>query len=191
MATVLKACLFGGAVLVGLAALHAGAYAEPRPAMMDFVTHNEVVVKAAPSDIWPHIIKLSDWKKGDELILIHGNSEELGARFKALEGDPQTVAFYVENVELVTRRLRTIRLSGPDGTLIGYASWHLIPQRRSTLVQYNVYCWVPVPLTTANGVSADVAEAKKSYYDANVSRFTQELVGLKKLVEGHRREIVH
>lgn len=177
----------GAAALMLLAAHQSWAHADASPVTIDFVTHSEIVVNADVGGIWPHIMKLSDWKKGPELVPIDGNSGNVGGRFKVVEGDPPQVA-YIENVELVPGKLRTIRVDNPDG-LYGYATWRLTPQGQSTLVQYDVYIRTTMAVEGVRPSSADVAAAKKSVYAVQYSRFAEELAGLKRLVESPPLEI--
>lgn len=169
--------------LLAFVGVLAWARTEAQPVQMDFVTHNEIVIDAPAARIWPHIVRLADWKKGSQQIVINGAEDQIGGRSKAVGGNSQVVEFYTENVEVVPPRLRTIRLTAPDGTLIGYASWRLTPHNKSMLVQYDVYCWVTVPVESAAASPQAIAAAKKSYFDVNYRRFAEELVGLKKLVE--------
>lgn len=184
----IRSKIYGAAALASLAAFQSWAYADGPPQVMDFITHNQVLVKADPSHIWPHIVKLSDWKKGAELVPLDANSAGVGGRFKAIEGNPPTVSFYAETVEFVPSKRRTNRLNATDGTLIGYATWRLVPQGKFTLVQYDVYCRVVVPVEGENPSVADIGAAKKHYYDTNFSRFDAELAGLKELVESPPRQ---
>src|SRR5690348_1433023 len=94
------------------------------PAMIDLITRNDIVVEATPAQIWPHIVEVSAWKKGAKLLKIAGSAGQVGERFEAVMGDdPGEVIFYVENVEVIPQRCRTIRLNAPDGKLLGYATW--------------------------------------------------------------------
>ncbi len=171
------------AAALALAALQPLAQAQtPQTIPADLVTHNGVVIKATPARIWPHIIDLNSWKKGAKVVPLSGDPGKLGTRFKAVAGNPETVAFNIENVEIASAQRRVIRLNGTDGTLIGFAIWQLTPQGGSTLVTYDVYCWSKI--ATEGTTPAQVTAAKKEYTDANYKRFAEELEGLKKLVEG-------
>src|SRR5262245_5461404 len=125
-----RSTIQAGATLILLAAHQAWAHADAPPIVIDFISHNEIVVNADARSIWPHILKLSDWKQGAELVPIDERSDSVGGRFKVVEGNPPAVA-YIENVEVVPQRLRTIRVDNPDG-LYGYASWRLTEQGSST-----------------------------------------------------------
>src|SRR5215469_11310962 len=109
-----------GWALIALVGVQTWAGAETPPAQMDFTTHNEIVINAPSTRIWPHIVRLADWKKGPEPIVIKGAEDQIGAQFKVVGGTPKVLEFYSENVEVVAPQRRTIRLNAPDGSLIGY-----------------------------------------------------------------------
>jgi hypothetical protein len=151
---------------------------------MDLVTHNGVLIVAAPAKIWPYIVDPNAWKTGATLLSMGGKPGGIGERFSAVAtADPEKVLFIVENVEIVTERRRTIRLEDTDGTLIGFAAWQLISRNDSTLVQYDVYCQLTSNLMEPSWNGPLAAEAE--HREASYRRFAEELDSLKKLVEEH------
>ena len=173
--------------LLVLTVAQASAAGDATPAArMDFVTHNEIVVNAAPDAIWPYVLRMNDWKKGARLVPIGGSPDKVGAKFKAVAGGDAT-AFYVENVELVSQQVRTLRLNELDGTLIGFASLRLTPHGRTTLVRYDVY----VSMQEPPAVSAYPPEAQRTnepgFIAQNRKRFDEELATLKGLAESRQR----
>lgn len=170
------------ALLLGLAR---AAAAEPPPAPVDLISHESVLIRAASSKVWPHIVEPQGWKQGAELVPIPAPDGK--ARFKAVMPDrPDTVMFYAEQVELVDGQRRTIRLNTADGTLLGYASWVLTPRPGATLVEYHVYSSVDLgqPAATA----AERLKLERDYQVLNQRRFLAELEALKRLVEGDVRQ---
>ena len=140
---------------------------------LSLVTHNAVVIAAAPERIWPQIVDPDAWKAGARLVPVEGAEH----RFKAvMPDDPDTALFHVTNVEFDAPRRRTIRLNALDGALIGHASWELTPVEGGTRVAYHVYSQQTAP----PGLPPIDREA---YIQANRSRFQQELNALRELVE--------
>jgi hypothetical protein len=134
-----------------------------------------VRIDATPEDIWPSIEDPSAWKTGPQLIAVSGQPGALGTRFNSVDpGAPDTILFHAENVEIIPQRRRTLRLTGVDGALIGFAIWELSRQDDSTVVEYHVYAQLP-PDGDAN-----------SYRATNQQRFDRELATLKRLVESRR-----
>jgi hypothetical protein len=135
---------------------------------MDFITHNQVAVNAPAAAIWPFVMQMERWKKGASLVPVDGAPNRLGSKFKMLQ-DGKPAGWTVENVELVTQQVRTLRMNGPDGTLAGYAILRLTPHGRSTLVRYDVFAALPVP--------SELAEPDKwtRYLAENHKRFDEEL----------------
>jgi hypothetical protein len=114
-------------------------------ATIDFLTHSKIRIAADPSTIWPHIIDLDAWRRGQVLVPIGGEKGRLGERFSASSPDVLDVAlFYVENVELIPETRRTIRLEGLDGSFMGFATWELTPLGGQTVVAYDVYTRGPM-----------------------------------------------
>jgi hypothetical protein len=149
---------------------------------VDFVTHNAILIKASAAAIWPHILSL-DWKRGAKLVPTNQAPDLVGGTFDSVEMDG-VVDHRVENVEMAPGHIRTIRLTEVDGALIGYASWRLTAQGRSTLVQYDVYCF-PKAVDTPDLPPAEIATAKRRYLEDNLKRFDEELALLKAMVEAH------
>lgn len=159
---------FGEGALALALMIAVPASAQPAaPAKWDLVTHNDVLIAAPPARVWPHILTL-EWKMGPTLVGLPGDAH----RYKAVMGGGEAL-FYVEDVELVAPRLRTIRLNEPDGTLLGYASLRLTPQGTATRVRYDVYSSLAMPS------AADAAALRKE----SVTRFDRELRALKRIVE--------
>ncbi|MDT9597382.1 SRPBCC family protein [Sphingosinicella rhizophila] len=147
---------------------------------IDFITHNQIEVNAPASAIWPFVMQMERWKKGASLVPIDGAPNRLGSKFKMLQ-EGGNVGWTFENVELVPQQIRTLRMNGPDGTLIGYATLRLIPHGRSTLVRYDVLAVFPATpdLAKPDDRARILAESSK--------RFDEELATLKELSEGGRR----
>lgn len=166
---------FCGALLIALTVPAASAQAAGVPSHLDFITHNQVEIDAPPAAVWPHILKMEEWKKGNRLEPVEPGSNRLGSRFNSMMGE--TLAYTVENAEFVPERVRTLRLNELDGTLIGYATLRLTPRGQSTVVQYDVYCLMATP--------PEVKEAADwtKYLAENSKRFDEELLALKALSE--------
>lgn len=114
---------------------------QPELAVIDFLTHSKVRVKAAPDMVWPRIVDLEGWRTSQTLVLIDGERGQVGARFHAVATEaPDTPLFEVVNAEMVPDQRRTIRLTGLDGHFIGFATWELTPAGEETIVAYDVYC---------------------------------------------------
>lgn len=110
-------------------------------AVIDFLTHSKVAIKAGPGLIWPRIVDLEGWRTNQTLLLISGEPDQVGARFHAVATEaPGTPLFEVVNAEMVPQQRRTIRLTGLDGHFIGFATWELTPAGDETIVAYDVYC---------------------------------------------------
>ena len=166
-------------LLILLASLSYASTALPAelPSTLKLVTHNAVAIKAEAGDIWPHILDPNHWKAGAELLPVEGKDH----LFKAVMPDyPETVAYFVENVELEVEHRRTIRLVQADGSLLGYASWELTPLDEGVMVEYHVYSEMPAPPQFS---PEELKEVQTAYTHENASRFQSELETLKKLVE--------
>lgn len=114
---------------------------QPALAVIDFLTHSKVAIRATPAAIWPRIVDLEGWRTAQTLVLIDGERDQVGARFHAVAAEaPDTPLFEVVNAEMVPGQRRTIRLSGLDGHFIGFATWELTQAGEETIVAYDVYC---------------------------------------------------
>jgi hypothetical protein len=93
--------------------------------------------------------------------------------------------FYMQNIEVVDSRRRTMKLYDADhGPLIGYASWELLDLGGKTRVSYHVYAEIPLPAEEARGKNPESLAQKQARYTAeNKSRFHAELRALKRLIE--------
>lgn len=117
----------------------------PELAVIDFLTHSKVTIAADAARIWPHIVDVSGWRSSQKLVHTGGKPNSLGEQFVAVAMEaPDTPLFKVENVELVERQRRTIRLESLDGAFIGFATWELTPGKGATVVAYDVYCRGPM-----------------------------------------------
>lgn len=164
-------------LLAALLCVASTAAAQGLPATIGLATHNAILIAASPAEIWPHVVDPSAWKAGAKLIPL-GDS---AGRFKAVgPDDPDVALFYVDNVELVPERRRTIRLNAPDGALIGFASWELTQQDAATLVEYHVYSQQTLSPGQSRG-------AQREYQRSDFQRFQKELESLKRLVVGRGR----
>lgn len=173
------------AVLLGLiSALTAQAQGDGNE-RFDLVTHNSVVIEAAPAAIWPRIVDPSEWKAGAKMVLVEGDPAKTGALFKAVTAEaPDQASFYFTNVEMVPEQRRTIRLNTPEGALIGYAVWELTPVEGGTEVAYHVYSEAVIPAAAFASMGAEEIDAVRADYGpSNSKRFQSELETLKKLVE--------
>lgn len=169
-------------LLLGLAC---SVSAEPHPAPVDLISHEAVLIRAATSKVWPHILDTHAWKQGAALVPLPASDGRV--RFKAVMPDrPDAVMFYAEQVELVDGQRRTMRLNTVDGALIGYSSWVLTPQPGATLVEYHVYSSVDLGQSAAT--AAERLQLERDYQVLNQRRFLAELEALKRLVEGDTKE---
>jgi hypothetical protein len=163
--------------------MHGAAFAATPTVTIDLITHNEILIRASPDQLWPLVVAPNSWKKGPKLISTEGSSGQLGERLKAVMDDGQ-IAFFAENVDVVPKQRRVIRLNTVAGNLIGYASFQLTKHGAETLVQYDVYSTLDIPLESADATPEQITATRKAYHDSNYRRFNDELAGLKKRVEG-------
>jgi len=147
----------------------------PETFPLELVTHSRVIVDRPAREVWPHIVEPNGWKQGAKLV-------RHGGRFAALgpDGEP---AFLMDEVELFPEARRTIRLSSLDGTLWGWATWYLEAVAGGTVVGYDVYSLMEVPLAAVGGTPEAAAQGLAGYRQMNQDRFDAELVELKRLVE--------
>lgn len=161
------------------------ASAQDRPAI-NLNTHSTVTIDRTAAAVWPHILDPSGWKQGAKLWHHAGPVGQVGEIFAA--GDPadkRQVMFLVENVELTPNTRRTIKLYLADGTLIGFASWSLRAEGGRTVVGYDVHSETRLAAAEAQAMpAAQIRETERGQQAANQQRFDQELVALKRLVEG-------
>lgn len=151
---------------------------------IDFITHSAVMIEAEVEDVWPYILYPNSWKTGDKLVPVGGEQDALGERFKAMSDDGTgLVHFYVENVEVVPLKRRTVRLETVDGDLVGYATWVLTPGNGITHVEYHVYCCVSVG---GAGTSKPSRVEQDEMIRIAHLRMDEEFVAMKCLVEGWR-----
>jgi hypothetical protein len=114
-------------------------------ATIDFLTHSKVHIAAGAAAIWPHIVDLGGWRRGQILVPLGDVKGLVGDRFHAAAPEAPDVALYhVENAELVPEQRRTIRLDALDGTFMGFATWELTPAGDGTVVAYDVYTRGPM-----------------------------------------------
>jgi len=168
------------------ALLSAAVWGGPLPT--DLITHNEVIINASPATIWPYLIdKRELWKAGPRTALVSGDKEQRGARFNAYMPDnPDQTVFQLELVDVARERRYTSRLTMPDGTLIGFATWWLIPQGKATLVRYDVYSYVTLATESDKPSAEEAATLQTSYREMNHKRFDEEFAKLKQLVEAEQ-----
>jgi hypothetical protein len=148
----------------------------PQLAVIDFLTHSKVRIKAEPGAVWPRVVDLEGWRTNQTLVLVSGERDQVGARFHAVATEaPDTPLFEVVNAEMVPQQRRTIRLIGLDGHFIGFAAWELTQMGDETIVAYDVYCRDAM---AAPGMSqADMIAMAQPVMDAG-------LQSLKGVVEG-------
>jgi len=173
-------------VIALLALLHQRGAAQDRPAL-NLNTHSRVTIDAPAAAIWPHIVEPRAWKQGLELRR-HGSPSGLGETFAAFApGDPESIAFFVENVELLPNARRTIKLHTPDGALIGFATWTLVETGGHTVVGYDVYSETLLSDEQRRALTREaLAEQEKASSASSQERFDAELRALKRLVETGR-----
>lgn len=153
----------------------------------NLVTHSEVTINKPASAIWPKIVDPSEWKMGLKLWH-HTGPAGLGEILAA--GDPAdkaNVAFFIENVEFVPNQRRTIKLYTPAGQLIGYATWTLKEAGGKTMASYDVFSETLLTTEQAKATTAEqVRAAEQTALATNQKRFDDELLALKRLVEGKK-----
>ena len=153
----------------------------------NLVTHSEVSIERSAQEIWPYIMDPLEWKQGLRLRHLTGSPGEVGELFGAFpEGSPEAISLHLQNVELLPNRRRTIKLTTPDGTLLGFATWTLLESSNRTTVSYDVSMETLLSDEQAATTSpTDLAELERHGYEVNKPRFDAELRALKVLVEGH------
>ena len=171
----------------GMLVFAGSASAQPRIAT-NLVTHSEVSIDRPAAIIWPWIVDPSPWKHGAALAHQSGPVGAVGDVFAAREPDDRSkVAFYVENVELVPNRRRTIKIYSPTMALVGYAAWTLAEAGGRTTVRYDVYSESLIePAQAKSMTAAQIQEAERTVLAANQKRFDEELLELKRLAEAGR-----
>lgn len=143
---------------------------------IDFLTHSKVRVEAGAATIWPYIVELDGWRRGQRLVHLSGDAGGLGGRFHAVAAEALDVPlYYVENVELVAEQRRTIRLDGLDDSFIGFATWELTPAGDGTVVAYDVY---------TRGALLPPGQSAQELLAGAQQVMDQGLVHLKEFVEG-------
>ncbi len=154
----------------------------PRKAA-DLITHSAVTIDRPASVIWPYIVDPSQWKQGLSMRHHSGKPGAVGEVQAAFDpADPETIVFLAKNAELVPNQRRTIKLylPGPEGTLLGFATWTLTEQDGRTRVTSETL----VSREEAWRVTAQrLAEMERQGYELNQPRFDRELIALKELVE--------
>jgi hypothetical protein len=153
---------------------------------LDLITHDSILIDRPPAAIWPLILDNSAWKQGVKALHVSGSRGQVGEVFAAtLRDSSSKPLFYMQNIEVVDSRRRTIKLyDAGGGPLIGYASWELLDLGGKTRVSYHVYAEIPLPVEEARDKSPESVAKKQSRYTAkNRSRFQAELKALKRLIE--------
>lgn len=150
------------------------------------IAHNEVTINRSADRIWPYILELDDWKQGPKLEHVDGPVHQKGERFAAMM--PKTSAealYFVENVELIPNRRRTMKLYSRDQcALIGFASWELSENNGSTVVTFDVYAeYVASERIPVDQDAQKRAGAEDEMATVQNARFAAELLTLKGLVE--------
>jgi hypothetical protein len=135
---------------------------------VDFVVHCDVLIDAAPSQVWPHIVDTNGWHRSTLLLPV-------GDRFHAVpRAQPDLVGFHAVNVELEVESRRTMRLETPEGVFMGFCTYTLIEDQGRTLARYEVFAQQPVP-----------AEHAAGFIDRARERVDGDLAALKAVIEGH------
>jgi len=163
--------------------------AEPQPwerVSRDLVTHDSIVIGERAARVWPLIEDNSRWKKGLKTQRLDGVLGQTGEVLAACDAAGKPL-FYIENVEVVAGKRRTVKLYDAESrSLIGYASWELQEFSGKTRVSYHVYAEIALSAQDVKGVTArDLAHQQAQYTEENQRRFQAELRELKKLVETH------
>lgn len=163
--------------------------AEPAPSermSRELLTHDSVLIDSSAATIWPYILDPNSWKKGDRNEHLSGAPGQLGEILVAKDGGAAAEPdFYLQNVELVPNKRRTIKLyASANGPLIGYASWVLHEENGKTRVTYHVFTENLLSPKEVKGLTAkQLAEAQRQFTNENETRFIAELAGLKILIE--------
>jgi len=156
---------------------------------LDLITHDSILIDRPPAAIWPLILDSSAWKKGVKALHVNGSRAQVGEVFAVTLGDSSSKPlFYMQNIEVVDSRRRTVKLYDADrGPLIGYASWELLDLGGKTRVSYHVYAEIALPAEETRGENpASLAQKQARYTAENKSRFQAELSALKRLIETPR-----
>jgi uncharacterized protein YndB with AHSA1/START domain len=139
---------------------------------IDFITHNEVLIDAAPAKVWPHIANTNSWHR-NTMVSVEGEPGKVGERLLVSPRDhPDVVSFHVINAEIEPEQRRTIRLETPDHKFMGFSTWTLTEKAGSTLLTYDVFSHYDVPAEYVDGLLSSA----HSYMD-------EGLATLKALVE--------
>lgn len=143
----------------------------------ELISHQQIEIDRPAMRVWPHILDIGSWKKGNRLEHVAGERNAVGETFAALSVESREPDYYVKTVELVPAKRRTIKLygTGPTAPLIGYASWELEEVDGRTRLSYHVYTDVPS--------EHESAESQSQYVATNNARFRAELQYLKELIE--------
>ena len=140
---------------------------------IDFITHNEVLIDAAPAEVWPYVLDTDGWHRTMLMVPVGGARGEVGERFHAVPREQAgVVAFHVENVELDPARRRTIRLESTEGAFMGFSTWALVERAGATALTYDVFSYYEVP--------AEYVDALRS---SGQTYMDEGLAALKALVE--------
>lgn len=143
---------------------------------IDYLTHSKVRIAADAATLWPHIVDTSGWQHRQGLVHIGGEPGCVGEQFHAVaSSNPEVPLFHVENVELISQRRRTIRLTDLDGIFLGFSTWELTQAGDDTIVAYDTYCRGPLlpPNQTRDEL---IANAQRS--------MDERILGLRTLIEG-------
>ena len=154
--------------------------------VISLVTHNQILISSSVERVWPYIVDINGWKLGPKLRRIAGKRDSVGEMFVAVNSNEDAKPlFYAENMELVAKSLRTIKLlSAADAALIGFSSWRLSVMGSETSVEYHVYSEQPIQIDGWCEMSWQQKKAiSEKFTQENGERFQNELTNLKKLVE--------
>jgi hypothetical protein len=176
--------VYGAGILAFLSKLACAQEAIAPRSALNLVTNDTVLIARPAQVIWPMILHESAWKKATQLTHADGPKDAVGEIFAARGGDADSpILFYLQTMELLPLKRRTLKLYNVDGPLIGFASWELDELHGETRVTYRVYA--ELPTVAAQGDATQLKELQSRYTTDNETRFRAELNTLKHLVEAH------
>lgn len=158
----------------------------PPRAAQELYTHTEILIDAPPARVWPYVLDTSAWKTGGTRRYISGKRGSVGEIVASIPRGQQQPAYFIETVELMQNKRRTIKLFalGERGPLLGYASWELREEEGKTRLFYHVYSEILLaPEAQSGAKAADLEASQREYVIENEARFNAEFQALKKLIE--------
>lgn len=158
---------------------------EPRQAI-NLHAYAQVEIGRSAAEVWPYIVDTNSWKPDRPMVHQSGPVGALGEVSAIVSTQrPGQIWFLAENVELVPKQRRTIKLLDLKGNLLGFASWGLTEKQGRTLIDYQIHAEsrvAPEQKLTAE----QVAEQQRNGYAVNKKRVDDEFVELKRRLEGSK-----